>query len=293
MRGRAPQGGREMKTLLKNGIVIDVFTGEKRPADVLIDGGRIAGRRPLCGRTMPIRCGTSAAGICVPASSTGTYISRARCSRRRIRQRVRAARTTSVVADPHEIANVCGAAGIRYMLSAGDGLPLTVYVVLPSCVPATPFCESGARLEAADLRPFYRHPRVLGLGEVMNYAGVVGRDKALLEKIRERVATRPRRQRACTAVVRPALDAYIAAGIGDDHECTSADEAFERIRKGQCVMIRQGTARKISARCCRCSTSRGRAGACSCRTTSTRPICCGKGISTRSSGRRPPPARIP
>ena len=244
MRGRAPQGGREMKTLLKNGIVIDVFTGEKRPADVLIDGGRIAGVGRYAADDADTVRDVGGRYLCPGFIDGHIHIESTMLTPAEFANACVPHGTTSVVADPHEIANVCGAAGIRYMLSAGDGLPLTVYVVLPSCVPATPFCESGARLEAADLRPFYRHPRVLGLGEVMNYAGVVGRDKALLEKIRDAL----RRGRVVNGhaplLSGRALDAYIAAGIGDDHECTSADEAFERIRKGQCVMIRQGTAAK-------------------------------------------------
>lgn len=233
-----------MKTLLKNGIVIDVFTGEKRPADVLINGGRIAGVGRYAADDADTVRDVGGRYLCPGFIDGHIHIESTMLTPAEFANACVPHGTTSVVADPHEIANVCGAAGIRYMLSAGDGLPLTVYVVLPSCVPATPFCESGARLEAADLRPFYRHPRVLGLGEVMNYAGVVGRDKALLEKIRDAL----RRGRVVNGhaplLSGRALDAYIAAGIGDDHECTSADEAFERIRKGQCVMIRQGTAAK-------------------------------------------------
>ena len=87
--------------------------------------------------------------------------------------------TTAVVADPHEIANVCGEEGIRFMLAASEGLPMTVYVMIPSCVPATKFDEAGARLEAEDIRPFYAHPRVLGLGEVMSYHAAAGGDAGL------------------------------------------------------------------------------------------------------------------
>ena len=233
-----------MKTLLKNGIVIDVFTGEKRPADVLIGGGTIAGVGRYAADEADTVRDVGGRYLCPGFIDGHIHIESTMLTPAAFADACVPHGTTSVVADPHEIANVCGTAGIEYMLSAGDGLPLNVYVVLPSCVPATPFCESGARLEAADLRPFYRHPRVLGLGEVMNYAGVVERDKALMEKIRDAL----RRGRVVNGhaplLSGRALDAYIAAGIEDDHECTSADEAFGRIRKGQRVMIRQGTAAK-------------------------------------------------
>ena len=150
--------------------------------------------------------------------------------------------TTSVMADPHEIANVCGVKGIRYMLEASENIPLTVYILLPSCVPATRFDESGAVLTAADLEPFYSHPRVLGLAEVMDYPGVIARDTKVMEKINAAHRHRLTVNGHAPLLSGKKLDRYIAAGIRDDHECSSAKEAMERIRKGQRVMIRQGTA---------------------------------------------------
>jgi adenine deaminase len=154
--------------------------------------------------------------------------------------------TTAVVADPHEIANVMGYEGMRYMLSASEGLPLDVYLMVPSCVPATGFDTAGAALYASDMYPFLREPRVLGLGEVMNYPGVLYKDQQLLDKIAIfREAARPVDGHA-PGLSGGGLSAYIAAGIGSDHECTTPQEALEKVSKGMYVMLREGsTARDL------------------------------------------------
>lgn len=149
--------------------------------------------------------------------------------------------TTSIVADPHEIANVCGNTGIAYMLAASESIPLNVYIMLPSCVPSTGFDESGAVLRSDDLEPFYEHPRVLGLAEMMNYPGVLADDSEVLAKIAAAKKRRLKVNGHAPVLSGRSLDKYIAAGISDDHECSSFDEARERIRKGQWVMIREGT----------------------------------------------------
>ena len=150
--------------------------------------------------------------------------------------------TSAIVADPHEIANVCGRPGIEYMLRASEGIPLRTYIMLPSCVPSTPFDESGARLTAADLSPLYGLPRVLGLAEVMSYPDVVVSERGIMEKLGDaRRRGMPVDGHAPLLTGRN-LDTYIAAGVSSDHECSRFDEALERIRKGQWVMIRQGSA---------------------------------------------------
>lgn len=152
--------------------------------------------------------------------------------------------TTAVVADPHEIANVLGYEGMRYMLAASEGLPLDVFLMVPSCVPATDFDTAGAVLYASDMYPFLREPRVLGLGEVMNYPGVLYKDPKLLDKIALfRDAGKPVDGHAPGLAGGP-LSAYIAAGIGSDHECTSPEEALEKVAKGMYVMLREGSTAK-------------------------------------------------
>ncbi len=152
--------------------------------------------------------------------------------------------TTTVVADPHEIVNVLGYDGMRYMLAASQGLPLEVYFMVPSCVPATGFDTAGAALYASDMYPFLREPRVLGLGEVMNYPGVLAKDQNLLDKIALFTDAGKAVDGHAPGLAGAGLSAYIAAGIGSDHECTTPAEATEKISKGMYVMLREGSTTK-------------------------------------------------
>ncbi|MCK4648845.1 adenine deaminase [bacterium] len=150
--------------------------------------------------------------------------------------------TTTVIADPHEIANVLGLDGIRYIMDSSENLPLEVFIMLPSCVPATEFETSGARLEAEDLKQLIDHPRVLGLGEVMNFPGVINEDPRILEKIalfKNRII-----DGHAPGLSGEDLKRYIRAGIGSDHECTRKEEAEEKLRAGMTIMIREGSASK-------------------------------------------------
>lgn len=150
--------------------------------------------------------------------------------------------TTSVVADPHEIANVMGASGIRWMLSASDGLPLDIYMVLPSCVPASRFESSGARLGSRELRKLAGLPRIIGIGEVMDFPGVISCKHDLLEKIR--LIPGMRVDGHAPGLTGKMLNAYIAAGIHSDHESTKAAEAKEKLIAGLHIMVREGSTEK-------------------------------------------------
>lgn len=152
--------------------------------------------------------------------------------------------TTTVVADPHEVVNVMGYDGMRYMLSASADLPLNVYFMVPSCVPATDFDDAGATFYASDMHPFVRESRVLGLGEVMNYPGVLARDPRLLDKIALFKDAGKAVDGHAPGLSGAALSAYVAAGIGSDHECTTPDEAAEKVAKGMYVMLREGSTAK-------------------------------------------------
>ncbi|MDA8427324.1 MAG: adenine deaminase [Treponema sp.] len=152
--------------------------------------------------------------------------------------------TTAVVADPHEIANVLGYDGMRYMLSSSEGLPIDVYFMVPSCVPATGFDTAGAALYASDMYPFLREPRVLGLGEVMNYPGVLYKDQHLLDKIALFRDAGKSVDGHAPGLSGGALSAYIAAGIGSDHECTTPAEAVEKLGKGMYIMLREASTAK-------------------------------------------------
>jgi adenine deaminase len=150
--------------------------------------------------------------------------------------------TTTVVADPHEIANVWGRAGLDYLLAASEGLPVDFFFMLPSCVPASSLETSGARLEADDLEPYRRHPRVLGLAEVMNFPGLVAGDPGLLAKL-DLFPQGPLDGHA-PLLSGKGLNAYRLAGIGSDHECTRLAEAREKLALGFYLMLREGSLAK-------------------------------------------------
>ncbi len=150
--------------------------------------------------------------------------------------------TTAVIADPHEIANVLGIEGIAYILSASTDLPLDIFIMLPSCVPATEFETSKVRLEAGDLEELIAHPQVIGLGEVMNFEGVIKGDPGILEKIilfKDGII-----DGHAPGLSGENLKRYIQAGIGSDHECTTKEEGLEKLREGMTVMIREGSVSK-------------------------------------------------
>jgi adenine deaminase len=150
--------------------------------------------------------------------------------------------TTSVVADPHEIANVLGYEGIRYMMDASKYNPLNVFFMLSSCVPASPLESAGSELRAFDIFPFLRERWVLGLGEMMNYPGVLNAEPDVLDKIH--IVTDKRIDGHAPGLSGPDLAAYIAAGVESDHECTTVAEAQEKLALGMHIMIREGSGTK-------------------------------------------------
>ena len=138
--------------------------------------------------------------------------------------------TTTVIADPHEIVNVCGAKAVDYLLDATEHLPLNVYLMLPSSVPATPFETNGADFTPADMAPYLGHPRVLGLGEVMNYPAAVAGDAGVLEKVALAQACGKLADGHAPGISGKDLQAYAALGIATEHECTTFAEAAEKLR---------------------------------------------------------------
>lgn len=239
-----------MKTLLKNGYVINVFTDEIIRQDVLLEDGVITGVGDYSDlqedlTIMLYDC--TGKYICPGFVDSHIHIESTMLTPAELARVCVPHGTTSIIADPHEIANVCGKDGISYMLEASENLPMNVFIMLPSCVPATPFDESGAVLKAADLHEFYRHPRVLGLAEMMNYPGVIAEDPDVMEKINDAKEQWAVINGHAPLLSGKDLDKYISAGIMDDHECSSYEEGLERIRKGQTLMIREGTsARNLS-----------------------------------------------
>ena len=150
--------------------------------------------------------------------------------------------TTTVITDPHEIANVMGTDGIEYMLQATEDLPVDVRFMLPSCVPATPLDESGAVLDYRAIDSFYDHPRVQGLAEMMNFVGIIAGDDQCVEKIVAAQAHHKKIDGHAPDLVGNDLNAYIAAGVYSDHECHDLNDAIAKLERGQFIMIREGTA---------------------------------------------------
>ena len=233
-----------MKLLLKNAQIVNVFTDRLETANVLIDGEKIIGVGEYNDTDADIVRDLSGKIICPGFIDGHIHVESTMLTPPELARVCLPCGTTAIVADPHEIANVCGFSGIVYMLEASEDLPLSVYIMLPSCVPSTPFDETGAVMEAEELRVLYSHPRVLGLGEMMNYHGVLADDPKVMQKISEAHELGKLVNGHAPLLGGRGLDKYIAAGISDDHECSTIDEAVERISKGQHVMIRQGTAAK-------------------------------------------------
>ena len=150
--------------------------------------------------------------------------------------------TTTVITDPHEITNVMDTHGIDYMLAATENLPVDTLFMIPSCVPASPMDESGADLDYRDIDSFFEHPRVLGLAEMMNYPGIISADGRTVAKIIASQAHHKKIDGHAPGLRGNDLNAYISAGVYSDHECADMEDALAKLKLGQFIMIREGTA---------------------------------------------------
>jgi adenine deaminase len=238
------RGDAAAEVVLRGGRVVNVFTGDIEEVDVAMWGGRIAGLGP--GYRAEQVHDLQGAFVLPGFVDAHVHIESSMVTPPEFARAVVPRGTTTVVSDPHEIANVHGMEGIRFMLDASEGLPLTVFVMASSCVPASGMSTAGASLDAEALAAIADHPRVLGLAEVMNFPGVINGDDGVLEKIRA-FAGCPIDGHA-PGVRGQDLNAYVAAGPGSDHECTGVDEAREKLRRGLFVFIREATnARNLEA----------------------------------------------
>ena len=229
-----------MTTLLKDGVIVNVFTDSLHHANVLFsDEGTILGVGDYQEADTVIDC--SGKILCPGLIDGHIHIESTMLLPYELAKVALVHGTTALVADPHEIANVSGKTGIDFLLKASENIPLRVYINLPSCVPSTPFDEAGAALSAKDLEEYYENPRVLGLAEVMNYPGVIAKDPEVISKIKGALAQNRIVDGHAPLLSGKALDTYLSQGISSDHECSSFEEAKERIEKGQWVMIREGT----------------------------------------------------
>ncbi|MGD2096513.1 MAG: adenine deaminase [Desulfobacterales bacterium] len=238
---KAAHGEKPVDVLLTNGRMVNVLTGEIEQQAIAISDGFIVGfGQYKAEKTLDLNNRFVAPGFIdshVHIESAMTCISE-------FARAVVVHGTTAIAADPHEIANVMGAEGIAYMLQSAKEQPVNIYFTLPSCVPATDMETAGARLNAEDLAPFFDHERIVALAEMMNYPGVIFGDPEVLAKIRAAKKHRKPVDGHAPGLKGQALNAYVAAGVQSDHECTTAREAREKLAAGMHIMIRQGTGAK-------------------------------------------------
>jgi adenine deaminase len=238
------RGDQPADLLLRNGKVVNVYSGEILAVDIAVAAGHVAGFGPRSTRSEVDLQGRFVAPGFIDAH---VHIESAMASPAEFARAVLPRGTTSVVADPHEIANVLGIPGIEYMLQATASLPMQFFFTLSSCVPATSMETAGAALTAETLTPLMSHPRVVALAEMMNFPGVIQGDPSVMAKIRLALGARKRVDGHAPGVQGSSLDAYIAAGVASDHECITAAEAMEKLRRGMHIMIREGTGAKNMA----------------------------------------------
>ena len=233
------KGDVRAELVLKNARVINVFTNEIEQADVAICQGIILGVGHYTGET---ELDLQGKYVCPGLVDGHIHIESSMLCGPAFEQAVLPHGTTTVITDPHEIANVMGTDGIEYMLQATEDLPVDVRFMLPSCVPATALDESGANLDYRAIDSFYDHPRVQGLAEMMNFVGAINGDEQTVEKIVAAQAHHKKIDGHAPGLAGNDLNAYIAAGVYSDHECSTVEDAIAKLERGQYIMIREGTA---------------------------------------------------
>lgn len=225
--------------VLKNAAFVNVFSNEISHGDIAVADGLVVG----IGEYNGVQEVDVSGKIVLPGfMDAHIHLESAMVAPSEFVKAVLPHGTTTVITDPHEIANVMGTDGIEYMIQATENLPVDVHFMLPSCVPATPLDESGASLDYRAIDSFYDHPRVLGLAEMMNSFGVIHDDPEVISKIVAAQAHHKKIDGHAPDLVGNDLNAYITAGIYSDHECYNVQDAIAKLERGQFIMIREGTA---------------------------------------------------
>ncbi|MEY8353370.1 adenine deaminase [Lachnospiraceae bacterium 54-53] len=235
----AASGAKKASLVFKNARVVNVFTAEVEYGDIAVEDGCIVGIGNYEGKR---EIGLEGAVVCPGLIDGHIHLESSMVAPEEFERSVVPHGTRAVITDPHEIANVAGVEGIRFMMERTKGLTLDVYFMLPSCVPSTGLDESGAVLTAEALAPLYGEERVLGLAELMDSYGTVRADREILLKLQDAGRRILLVDGHAPGLSGRGLNAYVAAGVQSDHECSHAEEAIEKIRRGQWVMIREGTA---------------------------------------------------
>lgn len=236
----AVAAGREKADLvLKNAKYLNVFSNEFLCGDIAVANGLIAGVGKYDGKT---EIDVSGKLVLPGFIDAHIHLESSMVTPAEFAKAVVAHGTTTVITDPHEITNVMGIDGVEYMIQASQNLPIDVHFMMPSCVPATEIDESGAELDCKDIDMYLDNKKVLGLAEMMNYVGVINGDKNVLSKIVTSQAHHKKIDGHAPELSGNDLNAYIAAGVYSDHECSTFENVLEKLRKGQFIMIREGTA---------------------------------------------------
>lgn len=244
----AAVGNKKAEIVLKNARFVNVFTGEIEQADIAIENGKIVGFGEYDGeREFDITGKIAVPGLI----DAHVHVESSQLSPEEFAKLVLPRGTTTIIADPHEITNVCGIDGAKYVFDACAGTPLEAKVMLPSCVPATAFETSGATLDGADTEKFIGEDFIHGLGEFMNYPGVIYKDSDVLKKLEAARAANKVIDGHAPNTSGNGLNGYVCTGIQTDHECTSVDEALEKISKGMYVHLREGSATRNVAQNCK------------------------------------------
>lgn len=232
-------GRKKADLVLKNAKYLNVFSNEFLSGDIAVANGLIAGVGKYDGKT---EIDVSGKLVLPGFIDAHIHLESSMVTPAEFAKAVVAHGTTTVITDPHEITNVMGIDGVEYMIQASQNLPIDVHFMMPSCVPATEIDESGAELDCKDIDLYLDNKKVLGLAEMMNYVGVINGDKNVLSKIVTSQAHHKKIDGHAPELSGNDLNAYIAAGVYSDHECSTFENALEKLRKGQFIMIREGTA---------------------------------------------------
>ncbi len=235
---KAAKGEVKADVVLKNASYLDVFSGKISKGDIAIVGEKIVGTGNYEGET-EIDC----TGLTVlPGYIDGhVHIESSQLSPEEFASLIVPRGTTTIIADPHEITNVCGMDGCEYISRASENIPLDVKLQLPSCVPATPFETSGARLDGGEISKQIKKDYIFGLGEFMNYPGVINCDRDVIKKLEAAHAEGKIIDGHAPTVYGKELNAYLCGGITTDHECVTKEEIEEKVSKGMYIHIRHGS----------------------------------------------------
>ncbi|GGE59721.1 adenine deaminase [Priestia taiwanensis] len=227
--------------VIKNANIVNVFSHEITEGDIAIANGKIVGIGEYEGKE---EYDVQGKYVCPGFIDAHVHIESSMIVPSEFAKVVLPHGVTTVITDPHEIANVCGVEGIQFMIDASEGIPLDVFIMLPSCVPATEFENAGATILAEDLAPLFAHPRVLGLAEVMDFPAVLHTKEEMMNKLLLAHEHGGMIDGHAAGLTVEELNVYRTAGIRTDHECVTAEELVERVRRGMHVIVREGSVAK-------------------------------------------------